>query len=71
MAAAASRNAAGASESASEKASEASAKASAKASDAPAKASHKKHEYETAGKKYWNEKVGQAQKKAEEAKVEL
>ena len=28
-------------------------------------------EYESAGKKYWNEKVDEAKKKAEEAKVEL
>ena len=40
-------------------------------SDASKKTDKKKTEYESAGKKYWNEKVEQAQKGAEEAKVEL
>lgn len=42
-----------------------------KSAEAGDYAGAKKGEYESAGKKYWNEKVGQAQKKAEEAKVEL
>lgn len=45
--------------------------ASGYASEKTAQAQQKKGEYETAGKKYWNEKVEQAQKQAEHAKVEL
>ena len=41
------------------------------ASKKAGEAGEKKGEYEHAGKKYWNEKVEQAQGKAEEAKVEL
>ncbi|KAI0078390.1 hypothetical protein K474DRAFT_1660392 [Panus rudis PR-1116 ss-1] len=45
--------------------------AKATAATGTAKAGQKGAEYESAGKKYWNEKVEQAKRKADEAKVEL